>query len=881
MDRIDVLIATALEMERDAVRAVATFSATQPNGVRSWQDMDVNNPPEYCVGKYALPQGGSINIALARPTRMGGIFMSNVVSTLIERLKPRCLAMCGVCAGNPRDLALGDIVIASAVFQYDEGKRLDGGGFQGDLFPIPMDIRWLERAKALRFEGLPSHGIASEDDARLWLLERFYHSEDPRELPAFNRYFPAGTWQERVSRLEAEGLLKRTGRTFVITDDGKEFVNAKLAYNVDPPLRLPFVIQVGPMASGNAVVKDGVTWDTLKRSGQRSAIALEMEAASIGASSYSRSYSKWIVVKGVMDYADPKKDDRYKPFAARASAEVLLRFLEENAASIRDESESAAINQPSRAPAAREPAVVPVAARQQNGASEAYPFRFPDDKDHPHLTVLVVCRENGSDALVTVTERGLILRQSDLAERSGKSVAADAQRIGDNVFRLNVQTAFTDRAAMIARLRAVCLADIAIFDVTGTGAAGIEPGIMLLLGVRSVVRRGVSICSVDHDPEELFGVKLPYNLQQLNIASHGAKLGEIEAAERLAVKLANGLHDLDHDLTYLDLPAFDSIRTLGGDLRDYEPIPFYRGPLYLGPFDAEFENEYYRKLEPEIQVLLDRIARDKDGRDYQRPRVFRLIDYDRARMVSQSLYHSIRRHDFCLIDWTWLRPNVFFEFGVRLASRRSGDVHIMANVDRAGTEPNGLGLRWPKRTQAQGLEADASKLAQTKGLLGIFAPIEYKPHSVASVRATCSAILDRWRATRNSTYDNGTLFDEIARTVVSPKSGAIGAVVEFLRKRASLTYLHDQDTLLGTLLYEEHNSGLQKAAIAQSIAMNLAALFLALSSGGASGGELPPQDEIVDLAQEIRRLGKRVGTEEDVRMLGDCLTAIRKTFTLQ
>ena len=346
-----------------------------------------------------------------------------------------------------------------------------------------------------------------------------------------------------------------------------------------------------------------------------------------------------------------------------------------------------------------------------------------------------------------------------------------------------------------------CLADIAIFDVTGTGAAGIEPGIMLLLGVRSVVRRGVSICSVDHDPEELFGVKLPYNLQQLNIASHGAKLGEIEAAERLAVKLANGLHDLDHDLTYLDLPAFDSIRTLGGDLRDYEPIPFYRGPLYLGPFDAEFENEYYRKLEPEIRSARQDCARDKDGRDYQRPRVFRLIDYDRARMVSQSLYHSIRRHDFCLIDWTWLRPNVFFEFGVRLASRRSGDVHIMANVDRAGTEPNGLGLRWPKRTCVQGLKRTPRR--RRKGFSGS------SRRSNTSllrwpVRATCSAILDRWRATRNSTYDNGTLFDEIARTVVSPKSGAIGAVVEFLRKRASLTYLHDQDTLLGTLLYEEH-----------------------------------------------------------------------------
>jgi hypothetical protein len=35
----------------------------------------------------------------------------------------------------------------------------------------------------------------------------------------------------------------------------------------------------------------------------------------------------WIVAKGVMDHADFAKDDRYKEFAARASAEVLYALL--------------------------------------------------------------------------------------------------------------------------------------------------------------------------------------------------------------------------------------------------------------------------------------------------------------------------------------------------------------------------------------------------------------------------------------------------------------------------------------------------------------------------------------------------------------------------
>jgi hypothetical protein len=62
----------------------------------------------------------------------------------------------------------------------------------------------------------------------------------------------------------------------------------------------------------------------------RSAIALEMEAAAIANASHRLEIADWIVVKGVMDYADPNKEDRYKPFAAKASAEVLLRMLFDN-----------------------------------------------------------------------------------------------------------------------------------------------------------------------------------------------------------------------------------------------------------------------------------------------------------------------------------------------------------------------------------------------------------------------------------------------------------------------------------------------------------------------------------------------------------------------
>ena len=96
---------------------------------------------------------------------------------------------------------------------------------------------------------------------------------------------------------------------------------------VDPPETLPIAIKTGPIASGNVVVKDGVTWDKLKKMGVRSVLGLEMEAAAIGEIARGCGVAEWIVIKGVMDHADPRKDDRFKPFAARASAEALRAFL--------------------------------------------------------------------------------------------------------------------------------------------------------------------------------------------------------------------------------------------------------------------------------------------------------------------------------------------------------------------------------------------------------------------------------------------------------------------------------------------------------------------------------------------------------------------------
>src|SRR5262249_44877279 len=88
-------------------------------------------------------------------------------------------------------------------------------------------------------------------------------------------------------------------------------------------------IHVGPIASGNRVVKDPCIFQELWVQ-DRNTRALEMEAAAIGATAHELGIERMIIAKGVMDFASPGKNDQFKHYAARASAECLIAFLLEN-----------------------------------------------------------------------------------------------------------------------------------------------------------------------------------------------------------------------------------------------------------------------------------------------------------------------------------------------------------------------------------------------------------------------------------------------------------------------------------------------------------------------------------------------------------------------
>jgi len=324
-ERSDVLLITAIEEEFLAAKVAFSALAPDQDGVREWSVRE-DSSSSHLAGTFFLGGAPLFTMALAKPTRMGANRVGALAMMLVERLRPRYLVMCGVCAGNPADLALGDVVVSEMTYQYDEGK-VDQHGFTGDHRQSPVSFDWLRAADALSAQAMPSYGRPTDADARFWIMERLHGGGDPKRHPARRRYFEEGEWRATVEALEADGLVVVEGDALRLTSKGENEVRRSILMDVDPPTRLPFAIKRGPIASGNVVVKDGLTWDMLARMGVRSVLGLEMEAAVMGEVARSAGVERWIVIKGVMDHADPKKDDRFKPFAARASAEVLRVFL--------------------------------------------------------------------------------------------------------------------------------------------------------------------------------------------------------------------------------------------------------------------------------------------------------------------------------------------------------------------------------------------------------------------------------------------------------------------------------------------------------------------------------------------------------------------------
>ncbi|MGK3961899.1 pentapeptide repeat-containing protein [Sorangium sp. So ce118] len=332
---VDVLIITALQDELEAVLQL------ESGGASGWTAARDRSGFRYHHRKFVNQRGAPFRVAAAWSGEMGETAAAARATQLIDELQPACLAMCGICAGRRGEVSLGDVIVADRVYSYDHGKIVAHHGSEHqeqvifrDIETYNLEATWkMDAAFFSRELGWSSELVKerplSRDAQRRWLLHMlFVHQSEggPSPLTSPERKARCPDWNLVVKELRAHGLLEDRPAVLQLTDAGRELVLEERLLEPDGlPTDPPFRVHIGPIATGKTVREDPRLFDSLQRY-SRKTLGVEMESAAIGYVA-TRLGRRSIVAKAVSDYADHARDDRFRSFACRASAEFLLAFL--------------------------------------------------------------------------------------------------------------------------------------------------------------------------------------------------------------------------------------------------------------------------------------------------------------------------------------------------------------------------------------------------------------------------------------------------------------------------------------------------------------------------------------------------------------------------
>ncbi|MCB1034969.1 MAG: hypothetical protein KDD47_14170 [Acidobacteria bacterium] len=332
---VDVLIITALQDELNALKGI-DLGAKEGS---TWEEKEDRRGFPYWRRTFLHEDGQPLEVVVARPVDMGGAFATNLATRLVGELEPRCLAMCGICAGRRGKVSLGDVIVASQAFHYEAGKieriRAESGEIRERIFhqidTYKLSTLW--NMSAQEFPDLDKREIGKDrpptyEEQERWLLQAQYAYEEGKgEAPVDHpqRRACCPDWKDVRSRLRKKKLLKVRG--LALTQKGREAVKEEvLDYPDGRPPAEPFQVHVAPIATGSRVVVDEEIFGRLSEQ-ERRVLGLEMEAAAIGLVAEVEGIPHFLVAKGVQDFADQEKDDLFRKFASRASADFLLRIL--------------------------------------------------------------------------------------------------------------------------------------------------------------------------------------------------------------------------------------------------------------------------------------------------------------------------------------------------------------------------------------------------------------------------------------------------------------------------------------------------------------------------------------------------------------------------
>ncbi|PKK48454.1 hypothetical protein CI102_7274 [Trichoderma harzianum] len=316
-------IITALDKELAAAMAVLDEKHRKPQKFKK-HPKDTNTYTWGRIGEH------NVVIASLAAGSYGTVSAATTASSMISSLPHiRFGLMVGIGAGVPRledkiDIRLGDVVVSQptgtspGVVQYDLGKLKKDGKFErvGQL-SAPPDVL-LKGLQALKAEHL------IEDSQIPTILEdmvqRYPKMKEPGENGA-SGFIYQGIENDRLFMASSihidipitDGTASGHDSACAHCDSTKEI---KRKDRSSKP-----AIHYGVIASGNSVIKDGVSRDEVLQRLEERCICFEMEAAGL------MNNFPCIVIRGICDYADTHKNDRWQNYAAATAAAFAKELL--------------------------------------------------------------------------------------------------------------------------------------------------------------------------------------------------------------------------------------------------------------------------------------------------------------------------------------------------------------------------------------------------------------------------------------------------------------------------------------------------------------------------------------------------------------------------
>ncbi|KAJ4202062.1 hypothetical protein NW759_015450 [Fusarium solani] len=294
----------ALPIERAAATALLNHRHEEPDGF----DQHASDANAYDWGEV-----GQHNVVIASlPAGVYGTTSAAITASHLLSSLPhiRIGLLVGIGGGIPRpgrDIRLGDIVVSQpdgqngGVVQYDLGKAKVNQTWErkGSLnMPPPVLLNALGKLQA-------EHEI--EEPKITELLQELI-----RKYPRMKKHYVHQGGEN--DRLFSSDYEHAGGSTCDACDSSQE-VERPERETTDPE------IHYGTVASGNTLVKDAAVRDIILQKVGEECLCVEMVAAGL------MNIFPCLVIRGICDYADSHKNDRWQRYAAAVAAAFAVELL--------------------------------------------------------------------------------------------------------------------------------------------------------------------------------------------------------------------------------------------------------------------------------------------------------------------------------------------------------------------------------------------------------------------------------------------------------------------------------------------------------------------------------------------------------------------------